>query len=86
MLAQKLDKKLRRRNIGFTRNLFANGAVIQVSFAAVVEIFGIVADIEDSKSLHSVRLVHLEIETERFHQGNSTLSLTCGARLRTESC
>src|SRR5437764_1000025 len=67
MPTQKLDEQIRRWKIGFGGDFFDDTAIIEVGVAAVVKIFGIVADVEDAIALYAIGLMNLKIETDRFH-------------------
>jgi hypothetical protein len=58
-------------NVGLVCDLLDNTTIIEARFRAIVEIFGVVPDIEYAVLLYAVRLVYLKVETNRFHTEES---------------
>ena len=64
---QELQKKRGGRDIGFPGDFLEYFPIVEVALPAVIEIFRVIPHIKDTIPLHAIRLVHLKIETDRFH-------------------
>ena len=67
MSLQELEKQLGGRDVRFARHLLCDAAIVEIAFAPIIEIFGVIAHIKNAVPLHSIWLMDLEIKANAFH-------------------